>query len=235
MYNLPREIQDAFWVFPIPTHFGLNSTDRTRTIAQQYRIKNPLIVCDKNLVRLSFAEKIIYQFEVDRSNLPIFIDFSANPKEEEVLSGLQIFKETESDGIIAIGGGSSLDLAKAIALSRHASPSDFWENDILNSSTSRNTNIEFPPVVCVPTTTGTGAEVDPGAVITKTGTNEKRILFNNNFKVMAAILDPQCAVSLSRKMIAWTGIDALVHAVEVFLVPSYNPVCDAIALEALDL
>ena len=160
----------------------------------------------------------------------------ANPKEEEVLSGIQIFKETESDGIIAIGGGSSLDLAKAIALSRHASPSDFWENDILNSSTSRNTNIRFlPPVVCVPTTTGTGAEVDPGAVITKTGTNEKRILFNNNFKVMAAILDPQCAVSLSRKMIAWTGIDALVHAVEVFLVPSYNPVCDAIALEALDL
>ncbi len=235
MSNLPREIQDAFWVLPIPIHFGLNSTDKTRTIAQQYRIKNPLIVCDKNLVRLSFAEKIISQFKVDQSTLSIFTDFSANPKEEEVLTGLQIFKETERDGIIAIGGGSSLDLAKAIALSRHTSPKDFWENDIFNFSTSRKTTIEFPPVVCVPTTTGTGAEVDHGAVITKTGSNEKRILFNNNFKVKAAILDPQCAVSLSKKMTAWTGIDALVHAVEAFLVPSYNPVCDAIALEAVRL
>ena len=83
-----------------------------------------MIVCDKNLLRLTFAEKIISQFEVDHSTLSIFSDFSANPK-EEVLLGLQIFKENDRDGIIAIGGGSSLDLAKAIALSRHASPKDF--------------------------------------------------------------------------------------------------------------
>ena len=233
MYESFCQIQDGDWLFPIPIHFGLNSSDRTRKIAEKYHIKKPLIVCDKNLLRLTFAKKIISQFEVDHSTLSIFSDFSANPKEEEVLLGLEIFKENDRDGIIAIGGGSSLDLAKAIALSRHASPKEFWDNDIYNFSISKKTNIEFPPVICVPTTAGTGAEVDPGAVITKTSTQEKRILFHHRFKVKAAILDPKCSVSLPKTMTAWTGIDALVHAVEAFLVPSYNPICDVIALEAV--
>ena len=233
MPELFYEIQYGDWVFPIPIHFGLNSSDATQKISEQYGIKKPLIVCDKNLVSLPFVKKIISQFKGDRATLSIFSDFSANPKDTEVLSGLQIFKETERDGLIAIGGGSSLDLAKAMALSRHVSLKEFWKNDILSLSISDNINIEFPPVICIPTTTGTGAEVDPGAVITKTKTKEKLILFNQSFKIKAAILDPTCAVSLPKKMTAWTGIDALVHAVEAFLVPNYNPMCDAIALESV--
>ena len=198
MSELFFKIKDGDWFFPIPIHFGLNSSDRTRKIAEQYGIKKPLIVSDKNLVRLPFAEKIISQFKGDTSALSIFSDFTANPRDIEVLSGLQIFKETETDGIIAIGGGSSLDLAKAIALTRHTAPADFWDNDISSFSISNNINTKFPPVICIPTTTGTGAEVDPGAVITKTKTKEKCILFNQNFKVKAAILDPTCAVSLPK-------------------------------------
>ena len=173
--------------------------------------------------------------DANKINAPIFSEFSPNPSDVECLLGCQMFKKENCDGVIAIGGGSSLDAGKAIALSTFRDPKRFWDLDMSNDLVPINNPEKFPPLICVPTTAGTGAEVEPGAIVTKIQTKQKLVLFHPLFSPSAAILDPELILSLPKNLTASTGIDALVHAIEAYSVPNFNPICDGIALQALRL
>ena len=235
-----KETQNTFlecclWNFPIPIYYGPGQIKQLSTIIKSFSIKRPLIVSDSGTSKLRFVMKITEDLTTNKINAPIFSEFSPNPSDVECLLGCQMFKKENCDGVIAIGGGSSLDAGKAIALSTFRDPKRFWDLDMSNDLVPINNPEKFPPLICVPTTAGTGAEVEPGAIVTKIQTKQKLVLFHPLFSPSAAILDPKLILSLPKNLTASTGIDALVHAIEAYSVPNFNPICDGIALQALRL
>ena len=128
-----------------------------------------------------------------------------------------------------------MDAGKAIALSAPAAQADFWAFDGYAEPLRFDGTAPFAPLICVPTTAGTGAEVEPAGIVTNTETREKRGYLHPDFRPSAAILDPELTLGLPANLTAWTGLDAMVHAIEAYLVPDFHPMCDGIALEALQL
>ena len=127
-----------------------------------------------------------------------------------------------------------MDAAKGISLiSRN--DFDLWEFDYENKRELQLFSKDFVPLICIPTTAGTGAETESTAMITNTELEIKTCIWHRNHKPLVAILDPFLTVNLPKKLTAWTGCDALVHAIEAFTVPSFHPLCDSIALEAIRL
>ena len=228
-------LEQCLWNFPIPIHYGPGRIKQISAITKSFSIKRPLIVSDREISKLKFVKKIVSDLNNHNVNLSIFSDFSPNPTDIECQLGCQMFRRENCDGVIAVGGGSSLDAGKAIALSAYRDPRNFWDLDMNNDPSLRNSSEKFSQLICVPTTAGTGAEVEPGAIITKTETKEKLVLFHPLYSPSAAILDPELILSLPKNLTAWTGIDAIVHAIEAYSVPNFNPICDGIALQALRL
>ena len=228
-------LEQCLWTFPMPIHYGPGKIEQLSNIAKSFGISRPLIVSDSETSKLGFIKQIIKNLKDDNLNSFLFSEFSPNPTDIECLLGCDIFNNKSCDGVIAIGGGSSLDAGKAIALSAYREPNTFWAFDMNNDQASEIYFDNFIPLICVPTTAGTGAEVEPGAIITNTNTREKLVLFHPLYSPKAAILDPELVLSLPKNITAWTGIDAIVHAIEAYSVPSFHPICDGIALQALRL
>ena len=228
-------LEQCLWNFPIPIHYGPGRIKQVSAITKSFGVKRPLLVLDSGVSKLKFVKKIVKDLDNNSINVSIFSDFSPNPTDIECQFGCQMFRRKNCDGVIAVGGGSSLDIGKAIALSAYRAPKNFWDLDITNDPLLRSSLKKFPQLICVPTTAGTGAEVESGAIITQTETKEKLVLFHPLYSPSAAILDPELILSLPKNLTAWTGIDALVHAIEAYSVPNFNPICDGIALQSLRL
>ena len=228
-------LQQCLWSFPIPIHYGPGSIKKVPSIAKKAGIKRPLIVSDSETATLNFVNSAIKMLLTENLTCFLFSDFSPNPTDKECLRGCEVYLSEGCDGIIAIGGGSSLDAGKAIALSAYRSPDRFWDFDMLKEVSSNKKLNHFAPLICVPTTTGTGAEVEPGAMVTDTKSREKKAFYHPEYWPVAAVLDPELALTLPKNLTAWTGIDAIVHAIEAYSVPAFHPMCDGIALQALDL
>jgi len=127
-----------------------------------------------------------------------------------------------------------MDAGKATALlagSRH----ELWEHDFEKVPPKLDPADKFPPLICIPTTSGTGAETESTAMITNLDRGMKLCVWHPLLKPQLAILDPKLTLSVPQDLTAWTGVDALVHALEAYCVPSVHPMCDGIALEALNL
>jgi alcohol dehydrogenase class IV len=228
-------LEQCLWNFPIPIHYGPGSIKKVPSIAKTVGIKRPLIVSDSETAKLNFVSSAIKMLITEGLKCSLFSDFSPNPTDKECLLGCEIYIREGCDGIIAIGGGSSLDTGKAIALSAYRSPDRFWDFDMLNEVPFQTKLDCFVSLICVPTTTGTGAEVEPGAMVTDTISNEKKAFYHPEYWPLAAVLDPELALTLPKNLTAWTGIDAIVHAIEAYSVPTFHPMCDGIALQALEL
>jgi alcohol dehydrogenase class IV len=150
-----------------------------------------------------------------------------NPVEQDVREGAEVFRKGQCDGVIAIGGGSPLDVGKAIRLLIKKPDLDFskfydhpdWSG--------------LAPFVAIPTTAGTGSEVGRSSVITLQATGRKAVLFNSELLARLVILDPKLTVELPPKLTAATGADALTHCIESFTCPVFHPMCDGIALEGI--
>jgi len=163
----------------------------------------------------------------------LFFDVSPNPRDIEIESGRALFLSGEHDAVIAIGGGSGLDAGKAIGLTANNSL-DLWDFEYEKIS-PQITESDFPILICIPTTAGTGAETDSTAMLTDTGEQVKRCIWHPNFKPSLALLDPELTINLPPNLTAWTGVDALTHAIEAYSVPDLHPLCDSIALQGMEL
>lgn len=216
------------WTFPCPIAYGPGRISEIGEIAGRVGMANPLIVTDRGSSDLPFIETIRGHL----GSCGLHAGISPNPRDDEVGTGCEVYRSGGHDGIIAVGGGSGLDGAKAIALTvNNGLP--IGQFDYLKPQPEVRT--PFPPLITVPTTAGTGAETETTAMVTDTKAWTKYCAWHTDAKVAHVILDPGLTIGLPRTLTAWTGMDAMVHAIEAFLVPDFHPLCDGAALEGLRL
>ena len=197
-------------------------------------MRRPLEVTDRGSRALPFiaaAQATLTEAGVAPA---LFCEVEPNPTDRNVRAGCEVFRAGGHDGVVAIGGGSGMDAAKAISLlARNAHDLPVFDYD--NAPLPLVPSHDFAPLVCVPTTAGTGAETESTAMLTDTARGVKICVWHPAQKPLAAILDPQVTLGLPKTLTAWTGCDALVHAIAAFSVPAWHPLCDGLALEAMRL
>jgi alcohol dehydrogenase class IV len=222
------------WTFPVPIRYGPGRIKELSEICKNKGIKKPLVVTDNGSKNLKFIENILNDLEDHQLKPGLFSNISPNPRDTEILEGKLNFNNGNYDGIIAIGGGSGMDGGKSISL---VANNDY---DILDFEWEKkppkiNKDNKFPPLICIPTTAGTGAETESSAMVTDTKLFVKWCIAHPKQKPIEVILDPELTLELPKNLTAWTGVDALVHAIEAYVIDDFHPLCDASAIEGLRL
>ncbi len=198
------------------------------------KIQNPLFVTDKDLINLPMVKEVISKIKNRIDNIVVFSDFSGNPFGENVEEGVIEFKKNNCDGVIAFGGGSGLDVGKAIAF-MSAQTRPIWDFEDIGDYWKRANNENIPPIIAIPTTAGTGSETGRASAIINKETGVKKIIFHPKFLPSIVILDPILTKDLSPRLTGATGMDALAHNLEAFCAPGFHPMADGIAIEGMKL
>jgi len=222
------------WNYPTSVWVGENRIKDLSQACGNLGIKNPLFVTDKDLVNLDMVINIILELKKNFNNLTVFSNFSGNPFGENVEEGVVEFKKKKCDGVIAFGGGSGLDVGKAIAfMSGQSRP--IWDFEDIGDYWKRADEKNIAPIIAVPTTAGTGSETGRASAIINKETGVKKIIFHPKFLPSIVILDPVLTINLSPRLTAATGMDALAHNLEAFCAPGFHPMADGIAIEGMKL
>ena len=222
------------WNYPTSIWVGENRVEDLSQACNNLNISNPLFVTDKDLINLDMVKNIILELKKKFNNLSIFSNFSGNPFGENVEEGVLEFKKNKCDGVIAFGGGSGLDVGKAIAfMSGQSRP--VWDFEDIGDYWKRADENNIAPIIAVPTTAGTGSETGRASAIIDKANGIKKIIFHPKILPSIVILDPVLTVDLSPRLTAATGMDALAHNLEAFCAPGFHPMADGIALEGMRL
>ena len=221
------------WSFPVPIAYGPGRLAEIGDRLHQLGVTNPLIVTDHGSLNLPFMA--LLADHLDAANLPhgLFGDISPNPRDDEIEAGCTHFRDGGHDAVIAIGGGSAMDGGKSICLTA-LNDVPLWDFEYSREMPDLPAS-SFPQLITIPTTAGTGAETESTAMVTHVERGMKFCIWHPNLKPALALLDPSLTVGLPSNLTAWTGVDALTHAMEAYLVPGFDPLCDGMALEGLFL
>ncbi len=193
-------------------------------------IERPLIITDRGIVAAGLLEQVLKDGGVDQK-APVFDGTPANPTEEAAFEALLVYRAEKCDGMIALGGGSAMDLAKAVAVLA-AHDGNLADFAVIHGGMAKIT-AKTAPVLAIPTTAGTGSEVGRGAIISfKDG--RKLGLLSPFLIPKRAICDPELTLGLPPILTAATGMDAISHCIECFISPVDNPVAAAIAIDGLE-
>lgn len=222
------------WTFPVPIAYGPGRIAEIGSLAAKAAIERPLIVTDRGSRGLPFVAALERHLSDAGRQGVVFSEVSPNPRDDEIGRGCAVFREAGCDGVIAIGGGSAMDGGKAICLTVN-NDVDLWDFEYEQPSPSIPRDRPFPKLITIPTTAGTGAETESTAMVTHVEKGMKFCIWHPDLKPSLALLDPALTVGLPRGLTAWTGADALTHAIEAYCVPGFHPLCDGLALEALSL
>ncbi|KDP86029.1 iron-containing alcohol dehydrogenase [Cupriavidus basilensis] len=219
----------AFIYYLTHIHLDFGTIGQLKAECERIGIRRPLIVTDKGVVAAGVARQAIDAL----GGLPheIFDETPSNPTEAMVKKAAAQYREGGCDGLVAVGGGSSIDLAKGIAiLATH--PGELTTYATIEGGSARITE-RAAPLIAVPTTSGTGSEVARGAIIIL---EDGRKLGFHSWHLLpkSAICDPGLTLGLPASLTAATGMDAIAHCVETFLAPAFNPPADGIALDGLE-
>ena len=222
------------WSFPVPIIYGPGRLSEIADLSTRAGMTKPLIVTDRGSAGLPFIADLKGYLSKGGLDSAIYSDISPNPRDDEIAAGKAQYRAGGHDGIIAIGGGSGMDGGKALALCAN-NDLDLWAFEYEQSPPDMAWHPAFPPLITIPTTAGTGAETESTAMITDTVRKMKWCIWHADLKPAFAVLDPEITLGLPVKLTAWTGVDAMVHAIEAYCVPGFNPLCDGLALEGLRL
>jgi len=222
------------WNYPTTVWVGENRIKDLIQACIVLEINKPLLVTDKDLVNLAMIKNVTSEIKKNFNELNIFSNFSGNPVGENVEEGVDEFKKNNCDGVIAIGGGSALDVGKAIAfMSGQTRP--IWDFEDIGDYWKRADEKNIAPIIAAPTTAGTGSETGRASAIINKVSGVKKIIFHPKFLPSIVILDPVLTVDLSPRLTAATGMDALAHNLEAFCAPGFHPMADGIAIEGMKL
>lgn len=216
------------YIQPVEIRFGSNRLNEIKEIIEEAGYKKGLIIASKSVVKSGVINRLINS--CDEVLGTVFTDFSPNPDVSEVDKCVEIAKKENVDFIVAIGGGSALDHAKAVSVM------------CVNEGSIEQyhgTGVPVPnvhlPLIAVPTTAGTGSEVTSVSVLTNRKKGKKAPIVSNAFYPKIAIIDPELTVSVPAKVTAATGIDVLSHAIEGYWSKGHQPICDSNAIHAIKL
>jgi alcohol dehydrogenase class IV len=222
------------WNYPTNIRFGAGKIKLLATTCQELGMKRPLLVTDQGLSSHPMIQDAMNACAAQGLNSALFSEVQGNPTGANVALGVDAFKSGNHDGVIAFGGGSGLDAAKAIAfISRQTLP--LWDFEDVGDNWKRAVTHDLPPVIAVPTTSGTGSEVGRASVITDTETHVKKIIFHPRMLPNIVLADPELTLGLPPHLTAATGMDALSHNLEAFFAPFYHPMARGIAVEGARL
>jgi len=227
-------LASADWTFPIPVKYGPGRFDELASVCGAAGMAKPLIVTDTGSAELPFIARALDLLRSAGVDAGLFAEISPNPTDIDIAHGQTAFRDGKHDGVVAVGGGSGMDGGKAISLIANNS-NDLWSFDNDLDTGPALAPGELVPLICVPTTAGTGAETESTAMVTDTERGIKVCVWHSTQQPTAAILDPELTLGLPENLTAWTGVDALVHAIEAYSVDEWHPMCDAMAIEAIRL
>jgi alcohol dehydrogenase class IV len=217
--------------FPTLIHFGPGVRAQLGEFLKGQGVKRPLLVTDRGVAALPMHEEILGLLKKSGLQAASFSGIWGNPVKSQVTAGVEAYRAHQADGIVGLGGGAALDVAKAIALMVNH-PGDLFDYED-DKPGARPVDGVIPYWVALPTTSGTGSEVGRSSVVSDDVTHLKKIIFDPKLLARAVFADPELTLQLPAKVTAATGMDALTHCVESYLAKGYHPICDGIALEGL--
>ncbi len=209
--------------------FGVGAMQLVGRYAVNFGAKKVLIVSDQGVIAAGWAEKVLNLLHEEGIETAVFSSVSANPRDSEVMAGADFYHQEHCDVIVAVGGGSPMDCAKGIGIVSTN------RQNILAMEGIDKVTIPGPPLICIPTTSGTSADVSQFAIINDTGDKKKIAIISKTMVPDVALIDPLTTVSMPPYLTACTGMDALVHAVEAYVSTANSPLLDLHALEAVRL
>ncbi|MBC8299074.1 MAG: iron-containing alcohol dehydrogenase [Pelagibacterales bacterium] len=222
------------WNYPTTIWVGQNRINNLVDACNQLSIKKPLFVTDQGLVKTKMVTQILDNLKKKQIEVYVYSKVVGNPVGSNVTEGVQQFLQNKNDGVIAFGGGSGLDVGKAIAfMSGQNLP--IWDFEDVGDNWKKANSDKIASIIAVPTTAGTGSETGRASAIVNEETGVKKIIFHPKFLPSIVILDPVLTASLPSKLTAATGMDALAHNLEAFCAPGFHPMADGIALEGMYL
>ena len=228
------ELAAGDWNYPTAVSAGAGRIEELASACLELGIRAPLLVTDPGIAALPMLERAQQACLDAGLACRVFSDIKGNPNGGNVMAGVSAYRAGGHDGVIAFGGGSALDVAKAVALmSGQVRP--LWDFVDEDDNWTRVREEGIAPVVAVPTTAGTGSEVGRASVITDEDARTKRLIFHPLMLPRRVILDPTLTVGLPPAITAATGMDALSHNLEAFCSPRFHPMADGIALEGMRL
>lgn len=221
-------VYDFGFFLPTQIRFGRGVVKEIGDEIKERGLKKPMIITDDGIIKTGIADKVRGYIEAAGLKCTIYDGIVPNPRDYDCDKGAKAALEAGADVLIAIGGGSSMDTAKAMA------------TVMTNGKTSRDwfevpLNVASTPVICIPTTCGTGSEVTFNAVITNTDTHLKGNIFDPKCAPVLAMVDADMIDGLPSSLIASTGVDALTHAIEAYVSTVATPMSDAMAVCAIKL
>ena len=217
------------FVLPTKIVFGAGCVNKLAEELSELRADRPLIVCDKGIAAAGILDRALAVLPRGMS-YQVFDGVEANPKDVNAAKGAEAYSSFRADSIIAVGGGSPIDCAKAIGVLAANEASDIKAFEGKSAASK-----PLPPLICVPTTAGTGSEITFSSVITDTKNNYKMTVKNSFTAAKTAVCDPELTLTVPPAITAATGMDALTHAIEAFTATCSEPIADAAALYAVEL
>ncbi|WP_144486678.1 iron-containing alcohol dehydrogenase [Bacillus pumilus] len=187
-----------------------------------------MIVTDSGVRNAGLVQPIEAYLQEAGYSVFVFDQVSPNPRDNECLAGAELFRKEQASAVIAIGGGSPMDTAKAIAL---LGPNGGIPEDYISG---KKAYANLSPLICIPTTAGTGSEVTRSSVITLAASHKKITLKHALLRPTIAILDPALTLTVPKSITAATGVDALVHAIEGYSCKVTNPISKAMGASAME-
>lgn len=224
------------YFMPTRLIFGPDTLDQLGDTPHLPRGKKAMIVIGESgiMMKLGYLSRVQNQLAKQDVSTIIYDKIMPNPESDIVDEAAEICRNNEVDFIVGLGGGSTIDSAKSIALMATNS-GKYWDYMTSGTGGGQEPEKDALPIVAIPTTAGTGTEADPWTVITKSGSAEKIGWGNDSTFPSLSIVDPTLMVSVPPKQTAYTGMDALFHAVEAYLATCRQPASDMLALEAVHL
>ncbi len=213
------------------SYHGAGSRAEIATEIKRRGFKKAFFVTDKDLIKFGVAAEIEKVLRDSDTSYEIFSELKANPTVKNVQDGVDAFKKSGADFILTLGGGSAIDTAKGIGIV--AANPEFY--DVVSLEGTADTKNKSIPVIALPTTAGTAAEVTINYVITDEKSKKKMVCVDPNDIPVVAIIDPELMYSMPKGLTAATGMDALTHAIESFITPGAWEMSDMFEYKAIEL
>ncbi|MBM3464360.1 MAG: iron-containing alcohol dehydrogenase [Armatimonadetes bacterium] len=221
------------FAFPTRIEFGAGVVEKLPGLLAGIGVKHPLVVTDAGLVKVGLLGSITGPLDRAGMKWTLFDGVEPNPTEKSVFPGVDAYRAAGCDGIVAVGGGSAIDAAKAIRLKiHHPQPLEIFDD---TQDGGRFVTANLPPMVAIATTSGTGSEVSRSTVIHLESNNRKTVIFSPYLIPTIAVADPALTAGLPPALTAYTGADALTHNVEAYLSKGFHPIADPLALRGVQL
>ncbi|MCV4286970.1 iron-containing alcohol dehydrogenase [Pseudomonas capsici] len=222
------------WNYPTSIRVGAGRVSELADACRVTGIKRPLLITDTFLGSTDMIHNAVADCREALGHCGLFDQVKGNPTGDNVANGLLAYKSGGHDGVIAFGGGSALDAAKAVALmSGQTRP--LWDFEDIGQNHLRADPLGIAPVIALPTTAGTGSEVGRASVITDEEARVKRTILHIRMLPRIAILDANLTLDLPAQLTAATGADALTHCMEAYCSPVYHPMAEAVAVKGMQL